>query len=256
MPKFAEFVPSSPLPSVGIAYERATLDLKRTYLDKGTRPPRFEMAKDVAAFANAIGGTILVGIQEGHPSGTVARYAPLSDDEATAHTKAIQEAVDHRCRPRPLVQIERIPCNSLVVLAVNVWPYPPGCVAVLAEADPSADHGGKSWVFPLRLNESTTYLEPEQLSMLMDPKVRRIAILLSHIPKNALCTVQRLSGDGRGPSRVTFDSFNLQDNSVTFTGIPGAGTGFTASLDQVITIWRDASVNEWRAVIVPEVRMG
>ncbi|MFI5298305.1 MAG: hypothetical protein ACHREM_09425, partial [Polyangiales bacterium] len=194
--------------------------------------------------------------REGHPSGTVARYAPLSDDEATAHTKAIQESVDHRCRPRPLFKVERVPHDSLTVLAVNVWPYPPGCVAVLADSDPNSGYAGRAWVFPLRLNESTTYLEPEQLSMLMDPKIRRIAILLSQVPKSAMFSVQRLSGDGRGPSRVKFDCFSLQDNSVTFTGMPGAGEGFTASLDQVLTIWRDATVNEWRAVVVPEARMG
>ncbi|MBK9035465.1 MAG: ATP-binding protein [Myxococcales bacterium] len=67
----------------------------------------YEKAKDVAAFANHLGGTILIGAQEDRSS-QVLTYNPLTSKEADDSEKAIAQAINNRCRPTPLINFERI----------------------------------------------------------------------------------------------------------------------------------------------------
>ena len=60
MSLFQPLAETSRLPDVGEGYERATLDLKL----KGEVKKGFHLAKDVAAFANHLGGTLLIGAKE------------------------------------------------------------------------------------------------------------------------------------------------------------------------------------------------
>jgi predicted HTH transcriptional regulator len=71
------------LPAPATANERATLDFKRA-----PTTSRVENAKDVAAFANACGGTIIVGaVAKGE---LLLRYEPLSLSEASAAQRALK----------------------------------------------------------------------------------------------------------------------------------------------------------------------
>src|SRR5258706_6441754 len=60
----------------------------------------FEYAKDVAAFSNHLGGTLVIGATE---DGHLREYAGLTDDEATAGRQSFSNAVADSCIPRPVV---------------------------------------------------------------------------------------------------------------------------------------------------------
>jgi hypothetical protein len=102
----------------------------------GTNKADFgEMAKDVAAFANAAGGVIVVGVD--HQNGAAQRY-PLSLAEANELVELYSQAVRDRCSPRPLIEPCAIdigpepgkPPDERFVVAVNLWPYPDQPVGV------------------------------------------------------------------------------------------------------------------------------
>lgn len=112
---FTVFLPDTPLPHGGSSYEKASLDLKGTYLDEKTSKLKtFEMAKDIAAFANGMGGTILVGGYEDTNTGLVGTYKAMSSEEAKTRTRDIDNAVADRCRPRPYHVVERLPGCQVV----------------------------------------------------------------------------------------------------------------------------------------------
>lgn len=73
------------LPNVDVGFEKASLDFKVKAL--GTE--RFEAAKDVTAFANGFGGTIIVDAAAGGEF--VKKYLPLTP-EAASGTQAAQQA--------------------------------------------------------------------------------------------------------------------------------------------------------------------
>jgi hypothetical protein len=94
------------VPSVGSGHESATIDMKGgpdayRQLHSGVASWKsYEMAKDVAAFANAMGGTVLVGAEEDRAAGVCSAHSPFSDARATELTEAISTAIEKRCRPR------------------------------------------------------------------------------------------------------------------------------------------------------------
>jgi hypothetical protein len=157
MPHFEPFLESSVLPPVGSGYERATLDLK----GRGGVVSAFHKAKDVAAFANHLGGTLLIGAKE--TAGVVGEYEPLDESTANSIQKGFSQAVRERCSPRPLVNFARVPCGVGWVLAVNVWPYIGQVVGVRVKADKTADgFGDDAYAFPMRTGVDSSYLLPEQ----------------------------------------------------------------------------------------------
>lgn len=186
---FSERTRAEHVPEIGAGYESATLDMKggpkayRQFHDRvETGWKSFEIAKDVAAFANATGGTILIGATEDAGAGVCSAHVPFSDEAAKDLSDAITLAVEQRCRPRPLVDLARIAFPAGVMLAVNVWAFPGQPIAVSVTGNSKQDgHGGVSYVFPIRLFAKTVYLPPEQLAMLMSPDVRRRAIILATV---------------------------------------------------------------------------
>ncbi|MBK6692428.1 MAG: ATP-binding protein [Myxococcales bacterium] len=128
MPRFAPITTAAHLPAADSAYERSTLDFKATSSPK----PTFEQAKDVAAFANRFGGTILIGFEE-RGDGRVGVLKPLTESYAAGVKNAVSNAVRDRCRPSPTVDIDVIAVGEdQRVLAVNVSPFfgqPVGVVA-------------------------------------------------------------------------------------------------------------------------------
>ena len=107
---FTPIQEAAQLPQVGEATERFFLDLKRAYEKKSfpdSKKERFdhrEMAKDVAAFANASGGTIVVGAIENQATGAVAKYEPLLKKLAKEPSAAFNDATRDRCSPRPVLR--------------------------------------------------------------------------------------------------------------------------------------------------------
>jgi len=161
------------LPSIG--------DPETLYLDFKAAPTdsAFEIGKDVAAMANASGGTLLVGAAEAS-GGRLKQYVPLKDAAATE--KFYENVIRDRCRPRPTVTLNIVECDDSggAVLAVNVQPFPGQPVGVHIPV--KEQQGMKSiedlFHYPIRVNTYTKAILPETLAMYVDARVRRISILL------------------------------------------------------------------------------
>ena len=82
----------SQLPEVGQVGEHQQLDLKGPP-PTGQAWNAYESAKDVAAFANGLGGTLLVGVHEDTSRGTVGKYSVFSPTEANRVTRAYEDAI-------------------------------------------------------------------------------------------------------------------------------------------------------------------
>jgi hypothetical protein len=159
------------LPRRSEAYltERQWFDLKETYAPEKLA----EMAKDVAAFANALGGAIIVGATEGptEPDYSAPLAAKYADDRALDIDKAVRDY----CRPSPTAHVRTIPspdAQGKVVLVVNVEPAVDQPIAARHATDKD------SWRFPVRVGRDTEFLFPEQLPLYMNSKARRAKLLL------------------------------------------------------------------------------
>jgi Putative DNA-binding domain/Protein of unknown function (DUF2934) len=149
--------------------ERLWFDLKETYAPG----KRAEMAKDVAAFANAEGGVLIIGAKEGptepdYSSALASAYAAKLEGE-------FDLAVRDFCRPSPAVHVRTIPVPGAfdkVILVVNVEPIVDQPVAARHEDDKDM------WRFPIRVGRHTEYILPEQLPLYMNSKARRAKLLL------------------------------------------------------------------------------
>jgi schlafen family protein len=234
MPRFEPYGETTPLPAEGEGYERAMLDLKRT-IKNG-----FHLAKDVAAFANHLGGTLLVGAEE--INGCVGRYHPLDDAKVSEAQKAASESVRDRCSPRPLVDFARIPRGSGVILAVNVWPYIGQVVGVAVKCSKANEgYGGNAFVFPMRTGVDSPYLLPEQLPMFMTPGVRRTVLLLQRIPAGEAVRVKQSTG----VLLFRMGEVDEMGNAVRFLGDKIAD--WVVALDQVRTVVQE--INGWLVVV-------
>jgi hypothetical protein len=139
------------------------------------------LACDVAAFANAAGGVLLIGANE-HPngSGMLSGYAPMTYEEANAVANTLANAL-RLSSPRPIASaqvIQRKDEPDKYVVAINCEPYAAPPIGVTQ----AKDGGEKWWVFPVRRGKDNHNLRPEELATIMDPKLRRTILLLERIP--------------------------------------------------------------------------
>ncbi|HVW25070.1 MAG TPA: ATP-binding protein [Polyangiaceae bacterium] len=216
--------------------ELLTLDFKAR-----ASAERFELAKDVAAFANASGGTILFGADEDRATATLRAYVPLDEREAAKTERDVTEAVRDRCNPRPVIACASIPYGSGVVLAVNVWPFIGQAVGVRVRADRGDGYGGNAYVFPLRVGTHTPDLEPGQIAMLMLPSLRRITILLSQITPRSQVTFQfNLPSHQSVRAAYVFLGVHPLQNRVEVADRDTPQTPLSLPLDGVESVWLDA----------------
>jgi hypothetical protein len=242
--------------------------------DKGWN--NYAMAKDVAAFANANGGTLLIGAEEDRATGKLAKFASVDPADAKALRDALAEAVKERCCPQPLVDARTIRRGSDELLAFNVWPFFGQVVGVKVSAEPEhvGDYAGDAVVYPLRRNahvyplrqiDRTIYLTAEQVPMFMIPEIRRVAALLSAIPINDPINLpgQRAARLRWRPHRTMpgtltshadcrLISIEPMQNAVeglvprflaktTKGGSPGIDVSFSIPLEDVRSVWKEGS---------------
>jgi len=179
-------------------HKKTTMDLKERY-DIENDATKFEIAKDMCAFANALGGTILVGAIEGRDDAgrKNGRIQQLKGVEAAIKlVKLATKANSELCRPllvfehaeivldvaQQVAIIERQPSGgTITVVALNVHPLvngPAGC-------HPFGSNGAKiadAYRFPVRTGEGTRFLVPEELSFHMNSHERRMYLLLTQVP--------------------------------------------------------------------------
>ncbi len=169
------------------AYENACLDFKQDYEDKKDpqKDPKFELAKDIAALSNNLGGTIVVGAIEDQKMRHVVRFNSVDE----TRLKRLLEGALRQCLPVPVVidsvvTIDRESQRKITsreggddatLLAINVLPYLNGPIAVRVKDVVDA------YKFPVRTADSTRFLRPEELAMTFNSHERRIQIQLSDI---------------------------------------------------------------------------
>jgi hypothetical protein len=181
MPRFEPITTEEQVTRAGELPERSMLDFKAKY----DASKHFEMAKDVAAFANHLGGALVIGAAE---TTAGVRWVPMAAADAKQLEGAFNTAVAQRCRPAPVVDLERITVQGGVVLVVNVLPSM-ALVGVKITGDKADGYGDPAWVFPLRVGSNADYLRPEMLPMYMVPDVRRKVLLLQQIPADSRVSV-------------------------------------------------------------------
>lgn len=155
-------------------WEDASVDFKRK-LGGATdnKVAGREACKDVAAFLNGMGGTILVGIDESE--GSTASAVVGVDDLDSAREKLAGWLRDGLRPASACACVNPLPIRvgDLTVLAVNVSPWPHGVVAVEWAGSPFP------WRFPVRRDHTTGDLTIEEVLMRSDAAGRANHIKLA-----------------------------------------------------------------------------
>lgn len=94
--------------------ERLGVDLKMQAPESNVRG-WIDTAKDLAAFANAEGGSILFGVNDGRV------VVGLSPEKVSGHRAHVAEALK-RCEPRPVLDIKELVTETKTVLVVMSGP--------------------------------------------------------------------------------------------------------------------------------------
>jgi hypothetical protein len=242
---FTPITTQQQVPLVGRGFETPVLDLKehpeayKPFVQGQRVWDRFELAKDIAAFANSLGGTILVGAKQDPATGTCTAHTPFAPALSTEFERELNEAAK-RCRPLPFFHVDLIPFGGDVMIAVNVWAFPGQVIAVEVVGDKGkGGYGGTTYVFPRRVLSHNNWMPVEQIPMLMSPDVRRAAILLSTLKKGDQITVHPKlevpEERGARATQVTFVAVEEMKNSLTLQlAAPGSQVGMP--LDDV-TVW-------------------
>ncbi len=251
MPFFTAIERTDQLPALGTSIERAVSDWKAPGQVDPKKP--FHMAKDVAAFANHLGGTLLIGACEADQTNTLARWEGMTKERIDEYVEAFSSAVRDRCDPAPAIDFQSIPLRddrTKLALAVNV---PPSLTLVGVRVDahkPIEGYGGPSHVFPVRTGAQSKFLKPSELPMFMTPEVRRVAVLLARLPPSTRAKV--VYATGLHEIDAIFMSVDEQKNEVLMRPMSWPATdrnpGYVIPLDGVRTVYA-APDGTWRIVL-------
>ena len=244
MAPFIPFDQTTQLPPPG-AVESYVLDFKGALnLGHGGKVDHVELAKDVAAFANADGGALLIGAFEDATRGVLGRYKPLNDAETKLFRESYSRAVRDYCSPPPIVDSVPIPQATGSIVAVNVWPFPGQAVGVRSREHVDA------YFFPIRTGIDTNFLTAEQLPMVMSADIRRKVILIRGMKTADPIAVRIKTRNGNEDQVRYFDSVDELSNAVVFTSRPPSEnhTRYSYPLEQIQAVWRDDSKG-WQMLI-------
>jgi predicted HTH transcriptional regulator len=106
------------LPAIGTTCERSDVDFKT-----GVNPKdEIELAKDVAALANTVGGSVVIGAST--QGSRLTGYPGLAASLASVIPDAYEKAAKDRCRPAPKLasQVTSTSSSNASVVVINVWP--------------------------------------------------------------------------------------------------------------------------------------
>ena len=217
MPLYRPLEDSSRL-AFSVTTESDVLDLKTEY-KKGVSTS-YEYAKDLASFANHLGGTILVGAIE--KDGVLLRYKPMKLDDFQRVRDGFSNAATNKCFPKPTHSSTPLGVDGGYILAINVEPSVSSLIGVRVTT--SKTHEGKeeaeAFVFPKRVAQHTTFLRPDSFPMHMLPELRRIVILLNAVEKTVpvLLIRETVDPDDAGDDRsyLFLEEINEQTNTVVF----------------------------------------
>lgn len=229
MPLFKRLLTPTDLPPENFDRETLSLDVKGKDL---RRYKQEDLAEQIAAFANALGGSIIIGANE--QAGGTYLYGPATEADADATRIRYEQANRDFCSPNPLLEAVVIPRPPGFVTVVNVWPFLGQAVGVRMGAPDKP-----TWLFPFRVGTQTKFLRAEQLPMIMLPELRKAAILLSQISEGEGVMIQNPGGG----SNVQMLFKSIQIESATFTmqtnrGMQGPNEVATFPLEAILMIWK------------------
>lgn len=249
-----------PAPGASDAREKSDLDFK-SFADE--RQP-WEHAKDIAAFANALGGVLLVGADD---NGGQLVYRGIQG-QSVPDVKRIYEGAAQLCSPTPVVNVVPVEhAPGVVVVAVNVDPYVDQAVAAPAS---TRDQTGRlckhdtAWGFPIRRASQTDWIKPEALPMYMNREIRRAVLLLARVPTRTKVKVhfhKPRDIDGRhwdgivqiGSTALEIDDVSVELNRVRFVERRGSENFFGVPLLDVLDVWESAK-DQWEVLLAGVVR--
>jgi hypothetical protein len=222
------------LPEPGIAYEGVRLDFK-AQVDTTSR---FEPAKDVAAFANAYGGTILVGAAA--DGECIKKYLPFSAGDASLVQRCYEESVRDRCRPKPLVSVVAIARDGGLVVAVNVWPTVGLPVGVALKRVDFVKPVEDAFLYPVRVGAHTQAILPEQMHMFVDARFRRTVLALQGSLGARIKLLGRTKTAGWW-GRGTVTALDERGNALAMLlDFPAGAKRVSLPLELVEAVWRDS----------------
>jgi len=183
MPDFKPIFTGSDLPRPRIDRESNVLDFK-AYVRPTTEEQKTEIAKDVASFANADGGSIVYGAIEA-AGGLLDSYAPIAlEADAESFRQSVRDIAKTRCSPPLTIDVRTLARDGGWVVVANVFSAPGQATGVTLRWD--VRQTGKridTYFFPIRVGDSSDpeILNPEQIAMLMIPSLRRTLSMLRQI---------------------------------------------------------------------------
>lgn len=204
----------------------------------------FEYAKDITAFANHLGGSLIIGASE---DGHLREYVGLTDAEAATVRQSFSQSVADRCTPRPVFDFApryAHPDDSTKQIVVINVPPSVTPIGVRVAGDKADGYNGPTYVYPVRSGTDARYLDPNQLAMLLSPTVRRVVVMLSKIPSGTRVNVRLVvaaTGDYKNNPEWTFLEVDEQENVAKFSGenrLP---------LDRILSVYQ-AGNGVWRVL--------
>jgi hypothetical protein len=247
-------------------FENSVLDYKTTY-DLAKDDVRFDIASDVAAFANAFGGSIVVGIREARGKAVeipgVVNVPLLLKEVATApeqHCVPVPSSPEeHELTVTPeiarhlLPEGAQLPNAPVTTVSLNVQPDARAPIGVLRfTKGPKGSKGMEHlYRFPQRLDDQTRSLDPTELPMWMNSHERRVALSLNGIPPDARVTVFAQDGS-EIPPRETEVHVRSVDGSASIVVVEGIGPDSPIAripLIYVEAVWQDAIDAAWRIAV-------
>lgn len=249
-------------PGVGEIAEGLTFDCKALYPNLQAPGTLAEIAKDIAAFANSAGGSIFVGISEDRSTRRVAGYSHLTSESIKEHTDAIEKA-GRLLNPTPVFAITPSKVNDehILIVTINSSGHSPVGVTVAPTQEKGLSQE-PSFRFPMRVSTNTVYLSPNQLSLLMESRTRRVAAVLSGIPLTPPPTLYFVT-QGRAGETHELVQVDIPSNAIVTRRIVdrarvgragGNADALTApdarSLDAILSVHRNPN-GHWTVVLDP-----
>jgi Putative DNA-binding domain len=243
------------LPAIG-SVEDDALDFKREAARDAGEFDQIEMAKDIAALANGVGGTLLIGANE--VDHRLASYQPMALDVVSQVEQVYGQALSKRCVPTPSARITRVEKDDGFVLAINVSAYLPGPIGVLRKGAETADRGPKhaskpSFMFPVRRGVHTSYLDPGQLAMIQLPELRRAVMMLNLIPPEAAVCLQDQHGH-RPSCRIKSTDIDANTIRLQCQAPQGNTVEFTMPVSDIRVVWKTED-GRWTAAVTGKISM-
>ncbi len=165
MPIYSTITNAAQLPRIGDP-ETATLDFKATF---GTHEGENErICKSVAAFANAFGGSLVIGADD-EKTDYLCKY--MNVEEPKRLIQRMQDVTNNRLSPRHPIHPIELQTDGKTVVVVNVDPSP---TLIAYEVTDGA------WRFPIRTGRQTALLLFEEVERMISP-TRRARLMLAAI---------------------------------------------------------------------------